>query len=563
VAPVDRSSFRRAAQVSLIVAFSLLIAGPANSAYENRAPVASYTFSPSAPLVGEQVSFSSTSTDSDGRIAYQAWDLDNDGSFDDGTAVTASRSFASAGTYTVRLAAVDDDWAYTVSSKTITVKANTPPMAAFSASTLEPETGQTVSLTSSSSDPDGRPLVEAWDLDNDGAFDDKTGGQATVSFPDNGVRRVSLRVTDSLGVARSATRDITVRNRPPQPAIGVSAADVQTGTPIDFTSQSTDPDGAIRSWSWDFTGDGVADATGSTARRSFADDGTFAVTLTVTDDDGAARSASRQIVVRNRAPSASFEFGPAQPLTGDEIVLRSRATDLDGRVAEHRWDLDNDGAFDDATGAEVRTSFATAGSHMVALQARDDDGAASAPAFQSIDVTRRPDPPRPADPPVDDPGPAEPRSGTPGTEVPGSLTTTGPPSAGSGTPRRRPRPRLLDPFPSVRIHGVTTPTGARLDLLGVRTTGGTRIVVRCKGKGCPWERWTQSARFSATRLRMIRVPGLSSRHLGAGTVIELFVIHKSRIGKYTRFRVRRLKPPTRLDRCTAPDAARVRKCGGR
>lgn len=152
----------------------------------------------------------------------------------------------------------------------------------------------------------------------------------------------------------------------------------------------------------------------------------------------------------------------------------------------------------------------------------------------------------------------------------------GPPSPGSTPPpasfpapvangRKPPKPtlvgpRLLDPFPLVRIRGVTTPRGARLDLLSVRTLGGTKILVRCKGRGCPWARKTERARFSARRLRAVNMPGFKRRHLRAGTVLEVFVTQKGMIGKYTRFKIRRLKAPLRTDSCTAPGVARVRRC---
>jgi PKD repeat protein len=57
------------------------------------------------------VTFTDTSTDSDGMIASRAWDTDNAGAYDDGTGATAQRTFTSAGTFTVGLRVVDDDGA--------------------------------------------------------------------------------------------------------------------------------------------------------------------------------------------------------------------------------------------------------------------------------------------------------------------------------------------------------------------------------------------------------------------------------------------------------------------
>jgi PKD repeat protein len=60
-------------------------------------------------------------------------------------------------------------------------------------------------------------------------------------------------------------------------------------------SASTDPDGTIVSWGWDF-GDGGSGA-GATTLHSFAASGTYTVVLTVTDDEGLTGSATVDIVV--------------------------------------------------------------------------------------------------------------------------------------------------------------------------------------------------------------------------------------------------------------------------
>jgi PKD repeat protein len=60
-----------------------------------------------------------------------------------------------------------------------------------------------------------------------------------------------------------------------------------------FTDASTDPDGTVVAWSWDF-----GDGTGSTARNpshTYARGGTYTVVLTVTDDGEATSSTSRSV----------------------------------------------------------------------------------------------------------------------------------------------------------------------------------------------------------------------------------------------------------------------------
>ena len=74
-------------------------------------PLASFTVSPASPVTGQQVMFTSTSGGGGGSITGQAWDLDNDGAFDDATGSTASRSFATPGTHIVRLSVLNSQGA--------------------------------------------------------------------------------------------------------------------------------------------------------------------------------------------------------------------------------------------------------------------------------------------------------------------------------------------------------------------------------------------------------------------------------------------------------------------
>ena len=94
----------------------------------NTAPVAAFAFAPSAPQLGTTVILTDTSYDSDGTIAARAWDLDDDGAFDDATGALATRSFSTAATYTVRLRVTDDDGATAVATRQIAVSAIPPPV---------------------------------------------------------------------------------------------------------------------------------------------------------------------------------------------------------------------------------------------------------------------------------------------------------------------------------------------------------------------------------------------------------------------------------------------------
>ena len=91
----------------------------------NVAPVAAFTFS-ATNLV---VQFTDASTDSDGTIASRAWTF---GDTRTSTATNPSHTYASAGTYTVRLTVTDDDGATNYIEHSVTVSAaNVAPVADF------------------------------------------------------------------------------------------------------------------------------------------------------------------------------------------------------------------------------------------------------------------------------------------------------------------------------------------------------------------------------------------------------------------------------------------------
>ena len=87
-------------------------------------------------------------------------------------------------------------------------------------------------------------------------------------------------------------------NKPPTSSFTFSCTDLTCS----FNgSASTDSDGTIQSYSWNF-GDGTT-GSGATTTRTYSSGGTRTVTLTVTDDDGATGSSSQSVTVS--APGGS------------------------------------------------------------------------------------------------------------------------------------------------------------------------------------------------------------------------------------------------------------------
>ncbi len=136
-------------------------------------------------------------------------------------------------------------------------------------------------------------------------------------------------------------------------------------------SGSNDPDGSINSYAWDF-GDGGT-ATGATTSHTFGGDGTYAVTLTVTDNEGATGDDTQDVTVSsggvNQPPVANFSY------SCNDLACTfdgSGSYDPDGTIASYQWDFGGDGI---ASGATASHTFSVGGTYEVTLIVTDNEGA--------------------------------------------------------------------------------------------------------------------------------------------------------------------------------------------
>jgi hypothetical protein len=95
----------------------------------NQPPTAAFAALPTSPLPGDEVTVVSYSEDPDGGISALAWDLDDDGSFDDGTKPVETHKFAAPGPKTITLRVTDNDGAISTGSLTLTVRQPGAPVA--------------------------------------------------------------------------------------------------------------------------------------------------------------------------------------------------------------------------------------------------------------------------------------------------------------------------------------------------------------------------------------------------------------------------------------------------
>jgi hypothetical protein len=130
--------------------------------------------------------------------------------------------------------------------------------------------------------------------------------QMSVDRPSGpGVWCYTVQIQDEFGRGGRATTTLTVPNLPP--AISFSAyPGYGDGSCIEVQDESTDRDGQIVGWQWDFGAPGDTDNTVSGVGYSghcYSQPGTYTVRLTVTDDSGATATDTRTVEVAGPQPS--------------------------------------------------------------------------------------------------------------------------------------------------------------------------------------------------------------------------------------------------------------------
>lgn len=134
------------------------------------------------------------------------------------------------------------------------------------------------------------------------------------------------------------TQDSGETNSPPTAGFEFAPTDPTVGETISFDAgASSDTDGVVSSYEWDFTGDGTVDATGETVDHTYDSSGTYAVSLTVTDDAGATDTAVKSLTV-NESESGSTD-GAVTRLNPEEISLSPNETTTVDVVVDNTGDV--------------------------------------------------------------------------------------------------------------------------------------------------------------------------------------------------------------------------------
>ncbi len=181
----------------------------------------------------------------------------------------------------------------------------------------------------------------------------------------------------------------TVLNTPPtiDAALAVSETTVNEGRQVELTITATDPN-PLDPLTFQINGIDVSFATGTGTLSHWVlmeDDDVYTFDGYVVDDEAAVYAGTVQVTVLNVDPNI-VEITDDLTVGVDEMFTFSALAEDPGLldVLTYRWDLDDDGQYDDFVGETGQWSFSTAGPHTVRLFVQDNDGGS---AFGQFIVT--------------------------------------------------------------------------------------------------------------------------------------------------------------------------------
>ena len=295
----------------------------------NPRPVASFNL-PNICLPAGNATFTSTSTVSGGSITSYLW---NFGNSQTATTATASTTYSNTGPYNVSLTVTSSNGCVDDSVRALnTIFAQ--PQASFGAP-VEVCLGAPVNFADQSTAPNSAVTQWLW---NFGDATTSTAQHPIKNYTTPGTYTVTLTITSGVGcISSTATRTVVVNPLP--------AANFTTSTPacegrnITFTDASAANAGNLTKWTWNFGDGNTAVMTNPNPFvHSYANAGTFNVTLQVETNKGCISTVLTKPVIVNILPAAGF-ISPEICLTDPGAPFIDTSRIATGNIATWQWNF--------------------------------------------------------------------------------------------------------------------------------------------------------------------------------------------------------------------------------
>jgi PKD repeat protein len=324
--------------------------------YVNAPPSPEFTWNPGPGVEGQPVEFdASESVDSDGEIVAYHWDWDGDERIEETTTdPVVEHTFFETGFRNVALTVEDDDGVNSSQWREVEiVEANV--IARCSVEPTAVVVDQSVTIDASESE---NASYLGYDFDGDGEYErpETTDFTVTHSYAEPGNYTPVITVYGPGGKSDTVecpTVEVEPANEPPTADFTFSPDPGTAGESMTFdASTSSDPDGTVETYRWDWDGDELFELTTDepVADHTFAAPGPKNVGLQVEDDAGATDIQYRDVLVV-RPVVARCAVEPRTVEVGQTVVIDASGSE-NGSYLD--YDVDGDGEYE----AFERTEFA-------------------------------------------------------------------------------------------------------------------------------------------------------------------------------------------------------------
>ena len=206
---------------------------------------------------------------------------------------TQTATGLSAGIYLATVIDADSCW----DTVSVIITRNPDPTAAYSSTSVCK--GNSTQFTETSSSPSGNIAIWAWDFGDGSPLNTATEPSHTFLYA--GVYDVTLRVYDNFGCGDTLTQQVTVHYLP---VASFTSEEVCLGEPMAFASTSTvNTSSTLSFYDWDFGDDGTSLT--QAPSHTYANDGTYTVSLITTTNNGCADTTTSTVVV-HPLPDAAY-----------------------------------------------------------------------------------------------------------------------------------------------------------------------------------------------------------------------------------------------------------------
>ncbi|MBF0300195.1 MAG: PKD domain-containing protein [Oligoflexia bacterium] len=341
-----------------------------------------------AMVVPNNITFDASQTTTrfpDATIVKYKWDM-GDGNIIENTNPTMQKAFTVAGTYRVKVIAIDNSNREGSKELNFTLTDGAP-SAQFTYSlsinkNYAPATATLDASTSTAIFPGSTIAKYVWNF-GDGSVNVETQTPTiTHNYANAGTFKMSLTVFDSDGRHSTKEQNLILTDGSPLCAFTVDSTYTEIIVNKNIilnaaNSKAEYPGATLTNFEWTVgsTGSTKFSETVNTKSYAFASIGNITVNLKITDSVGKSSQCSQNIAVTSGAPRANFTYTPSTDLRIPVTVTFDATTsqDSDGSITLYKWNF-GDGTTQDVTSKQITHQYTNVGNYTVTLTVVDNGG---------------------------------------------------------------------------------------------------------------------------------------------------------------------------------------------